>query len=291
MKIIAPIFGIKDIETIKDNVDGYILSNEQFGTRLTSSFDVETIIEAINEIKKLKKEIFININQLYTNEHIEELMAFITKLPTNDITGFICADIGVLEAFKKINLNDKIIYNPETLLTNYFDFNYLKEDNILGSFVAKEITLEDIKTIGSKRELKTFMVGHGHLDMFYSKRQLLKNYSDYLGITNLFHNKKDLVLKEEIRPDDKYPVLEDFAGTHVFRSNVFSTLEQLDNLKDSIDYLIIDPIFKDSKYLKQITKLYKNNMIDQKIIDKIQKDYNEIWDNGFLFTKTIYKRS
>ena len=291
MKIITPIFKIQDIDKINANVDGFILSNEKFGARLTSSFSLEQLIVAIGKIKGLKKEVFININQLYTNDQIDLLMTFVLKLPIKDITGFICADIGVLEAFKKIELVNMIIYNPETLLTNYFDFNYLKKDNVFGAFVAKEITLDDIKIIASKKQIKTFMIGHGHLDMFYSKRQLLKNYANYLGIEETFHNQRNLALKEEIRPNEKYPILEDYAGTHVFRDTVFSSLKYLDQLKNLIDYLVIDPIFKDLAYLDQITSLYNKNQLNSKEINYIQEKYHEKWDDGFLFTKTIYKRS
>jgi U32 family peptidase len=101
------------------------------------------------------------------------------------------------------------------------------------------------------------MVGHGHLNMFYSKRQLIDNFMHYQEQDNIYHERQDMKIIEENRPDDPYPIVEDDAGTHVFRSQVFSSLEYLSELKEVVDYLIIDTLFKDDQYLYHIGPLYK----------------------------------
>ncbi|CCV64272.1 Peptidase U32 family protein [Alteracholeplasma palmae J233] len=290
MKILTTIYSKEALIENKDYLDGIITGNEVYATRLTHSFELDEILEIIDIANRLHKECFITLNQMYTNEHLEEVSQFIDKLPIDKITGYIIADIGVYMILKDKNLHNKAIYNPETLLTNYFDFNYLAETGIFGGFVAKEITLEDIKIINKNKKTHTFMVGHGHLNMFYSKRKLLKNYADYLNSKEDFKDKQDLLIIEEKRKDDPYPVLEDYAGTHVFRSKVFSSLEELSEIKKAIDYLVIDTIFKDDAYLKLILPMYYDNQINKETIDQLQSKYNESWDKGFLFNKTFYKR-
>ena len=44
-----------------------------------------------------------------------------------------------------------------------------------------------------------FMVGHGHLNMFYSKRQLIDTFMTYQESDNPFHNLQDLKIVEENR--------------------------------------------------------------------------------------------
>lgn len=133
------------------------------------------------------------------------------------------------------------------------------------------------------------MVGHGHLNMFYSKRQLIENFMHYTESENLYHNRQDLKIVEENRKEDPYPILEDKAGTHVFRSQVLSSLTHLSELKEFIDYLVVDTLFKDDDYALSVLKMYKNENEDSELINKIRKDYHEIWDEGFYFKKTIYK--
>ncbi|NLK12825.1 MAG: hypothetical protein GX312_04440 [Candidatus Phytoplasma sp.] len=290
MKLLTAIYDFKIIDEIKDMVDGLIIGNEEFATRLTKSFSLDEMTHIIYHLNKLGKESFITLNQMYTNQKLNEAKIFIKKLPTDLITGFIVADLGLYMTLKELGLEKKVVYNPETLLTNDFDFNYLTQTGIYGNYLAKEITLEDIKYISKHKMSKSFMVGHGHLNMFYSKRKLLKNYITYLNEDKNLENKQNLKIIEEKRKEEPYPILEDYAGTHVFRSHVFQTLSNIEILSESIDYLVIDPIFKDDQYLMEILPLYKKRMYDEEKINDIKAKYNETWDDGFLFRKTIYKR-
>jgi putative protease len=289
MKLLTTLYDIKHMEDLISNFDGFIIGNDQFGARLTSSFSIDEINLAINYAKKQHKEIFLQANQMLDDNLIEALSMFIDRIDVNHLTGIIVGDLGAIMLLKSKNLADKAIYHPETLLTNSYDFNFLAKEGILGSFVAKEITLDDVLEIGKTKAMKLFMVGHGHLNMFYSKRQLIHNFMDFSEQDNIYHNKQNLKIIEEQRKEEPYPILEDKAGTHVFRSHVFSALNHLDDLEKVVDYLIIDSIFKDDKYAFQIGSLYKNKQKDEKIINEIQVQYNESWDEGFFNTKTIYK--
>jgi U32 family peptidase len=79
------------------------------------------------------------------------------------------------------------------------------------------------------------------------------------------------------------------AGTHVFRSTVFSSIDHLDELNKHIDYLVIDTLFKDDLYAKKVSELYRYKSKDQKKINEIKALYKEEWDQGFFYKKTIYK--
>lgn len=290
MKKIITIYDLDNIKDLAVYVDGFIIGSDLFGTRLTSSFCTAEINDAIKLVNSLNKEIFINANQMFTDRQLDDLLVNLKKINLKDVTGIIVADIGTYQVLAKNNLANKVIYNPETLLTNTFDFNYLASFNTLGAFVAKEITLDDIITIGKNKKYKMFMTGHGHLNMFYSKRQLLNNYGKYTNSDDSYHKKQNLKITEAKRKDKNYPVLEDKAGFHVFRSTVFSSLNYLEELAKVVDYLIIDTLFKDDIYGLEIAKLYSNKIIDKNAIINLQEKYNEQWDEGFLFKKTFYKR-
>src|SRR5690606_29295469 len=106
---------------------------------------------AIQKIHQLDKMCFILMNQMMTDQELNAAKQYIELLPVDLIHGFIIADIGLIDVFKDLGLVHKVIYNPETLLTNSFDFNFLANESIYGAFVSKEITLEDIKTIGQNK--------------------------------------------------------------------------------------------------------------------------------------------
>ncbi|MFA6800640.1 MAG: U32 family peptidase, partial [Acholeplasmataceae bacterium] len=238
MKILTTLYDIKQIRALS-LADGFLLGSDLYGTRLTHSFTVDEINQAIKYGKENNKEIFLLANQMFDDDMIKSFKVWIKQVDVINLTGIVLADVGIYYALQKEGLGKKLIYNPETLMTNYYDFNFLVPTGIFGVFIAKEITLSDIKIIADKKETKLFMVGHGHLNMFYSKRQLIKNYMDFIKQENHLHNKQTIKLIEEKRKDEPYPILEDLAGTHVFRSQIFDSIDYLDVLSPIVDYLVI----------------------------------------------------
>jgi len=289
MKLLTTIYNLESIETLSAYVDGFLIGNHQFGTRLTKSFLHHEIIFALELSKKNQKELFLVCNQMFNDDQLDDLNIFLQSLPIKEFSGIIVADLGATRLLSALGFKDKVIYNPETLLANVYDFNFLAEEKIKGVYIAKEITLSDVTYIATHKKYQMFMVGHGHLNMFYSKRQLIDNFMQFTEEENLYHDRQDLKIIEENRKNEGYPILEDLAGTHVFRSHVFSSLAYLDKIKDLVDYLIVDTIFKDDNYANQILPMYQNHTINSNQIESIQKEYNESWDDGFFFKKTIYK--
>jgi putative protease len=289
MKILTTLYDLNQMKNLSAYVDGFLIGNDQFGTRLTRSFSTPNLKIGIKNAKFLKKEVYLVCNQMFTDDQLEDLKQFLKDIGLDLLDGVIVSDLGAIQVIKQLGYVSKVIYNPETLLTNTYDINFLLDEGIYGAYVAKEITLDDIMQIAEHKKLKLFMVGHGHLNMFYSKRQLIDNFMHYNEEENIYHNEQNLKIIEENRAEEPYPILEDRAGTHVFRSHVFASLHHLDELSDHVDYLVIDAIFKDDMYAMTVAAMYRDRIIDQELIDDLKQTYNEVWDEGFLYKKTIYK--
>ncbi len=287
MKLLTTIYDLNNFKELA-LADGFLIGNDQYATRLTHSFSIDEINRAIGLAHDMNKEIFLLANQMFDDEMIDSFKVWLEGIHLEYVTGIIVADVGNYYALKKEGLEDKLVYNPETLMTNYYDFNFLASTGIYGVYVAKEITLEDIKIISSKKQTKLFMVGHGYLNMFYSKRQLVNNYMSFIGEKNNFHNKQILKIIEEKRSKEPYPILEDNAGTHVFRSKVFDSIDYINTIESLVEYCVIDSIFESDAYAKDIILLYKGQSKLTK--EAVQLKYNESWDHGFLFKKTVYKQ-
>lgn len=239
----------------------------------------------------LKNDIFLNFTKMFEDSDIKKFKRYIKNINLSKVKGIIIADIGLYEVFKKLGYENKLIYYPDTLLTNYIDFSIYKELNFYGAFVSKEITLKDIKIIYKKKPLNynLFFLGHGHYSMFYSKRMLLTNFNLNYNTNFKLKNKKNLMVKEPSR-DELYPILEDRVGTYLFRTNVTNSFTYLKEVKKTVDYFLIDLIFKNDNYGKEILSLYNRKKISEKNLIDFMKKYNETWDNGFLDIKTYYKK-
>ncbi len=284
MKILTNLHDISKLNQVLKVSDGILLGNQMFSKTITHDF-LEDTYEIIKKTHQDKKEVFILLNRIFTDDELINVEAYIKELPVDLINGFIGADLGLIFVLEKLNLSHKFVYNPETLLTNDVDFNDLSTLNIKGAFVSKEITLEDILEIGALKQYQLFYFGHGHMSMFYSKRQMLNTFMDYQNESNILHDDKSLRLSEAKRPDEVYPIIEDAAGTHVFRGHVFNSFKVINQLESVVDYFIVDTLFLDDDYAINIIKMYKEKQIDKNILDR----YNQILHDGFLFDESTIK--
>jgi putative protease len=281
MKLLTNFYNLESLDEILKYADGVIIGLSGFSTRETSYLKLEELEEVSKKIKSEKKELYLSLKPFIGSQK-DGLLTLFDLIKDFYITGLIVGDIGYYSLLKDYNF--KIVYNPETTLTNSYDINILKDYGIKGAFISKEITLTDIKEIIKLKELPLYMTVHGYLNMFYSKRQLLKSYFEYLDITHDYNHDK-MRLKEEKR-DSFNPIVEDTFGTHIYRSEVTSYIDYLDELKE-LDYFVVDGIFHTDEYIIDILKLFRNPSKDLK--EALESKYKEKWDTGFFFKKTIYK--
>lgn len=284
MKILTTLHDSQRLDDVLKVTDGIIVGDARYAKALTQDFK-DDMLNIIGKAHQQQKEVFVLFNKLYTDQELLEVKDCIEKLPVDKITGFIGADIGLVSIFESLNLSSKFVYNPETLLTNDEDFNDLASKGIMGAFVSKEITLEDILEIASLKQYKLFYFGHGHMSMFYSKRHMLDTFSDYQNKPNTLHKDKTLALKEFKRVNETYPVLEDEAGTHVFRGAIFNSFNAIDALKLHVDYFVVDTLFLDDDYAIKIIPMYQKGRLDETILEI----YDQVLHDGFLFDESTIK--
>lgn len=294
MKIAVTPFSVSSIEKLANNgADIFILGNEKYANRLVYSFSTIEITEASNIIKSLQKELYISLNSIVHNSDLEDMNTFLTFVKELDVDGIIFCDLGVYMLAKKLGIESKLVYNPETLNTNYYDTHFWNRKNIKGLTISKEITLDDINEICDKKKTEVSIIGHGHLNMFHSRRPLIENFFKYTKEDyDKFINNRNLKIVEEIR-NEEYPIFQDLHGTHIFREKALESYQEINILSRCIDVFIIDGIFKDTNYLLETVGNYKallqleDPTPKAKIFSKI---YEKDHDSGFLYKKTVYDK-
>lgn len=283
MQYLTTIYKIENANKLLEVSSGLIVGLKDYGTRETSHFSLSEFKELSNMTNKLSKTLYVSFKMMLHEPKVESFKALINSINDLPFTGYIIGDIGYYYLLK--DTGKEIIYNPETLLTNTYDLNTYFDLGLQGTFISKEVNLEEIKEMLKNKKGKIFMTGHGYLNMFYSRRLLLDSYFEQIGKTHDYHHEQ-MRIKEE-RRDPLHPILEDEHGTHVYRSDVTSTLDILNELTN-LDYLVVDSIFHNDAYAIEILKLYQSE-IDLDKVSQLQEKYHETWDTGFLYLRTIYK--
>lgn len=293
MKIAVTPFAISSIpKLIEQGADIIIAGNAKYANRLVKSYSDLEISEISNLVKSLGKELYIQMNFIVHNDQLEDLELYLDMIGKLDIDGIIFGDLAVYQIAKRKSLEHLLIYNPETLNTNYYDPIYWGDRGIKGLTIAKEISLDDIHEIYQKSPIEISIIGHGFLNMFHSRRPLIENFFKYRSEEyEKYLESRTLHLVEEIR-NETYPVFQDEHGTHIFRDKAMESYKEIYQLQQMIDVFIIDGIFQDTEYLVETVGNYhtllQSNQPD--LADQISKKYAKDHDSGFLYKKTVYDK-
>ena len=128
---------------------------------------------------------------------IEKVINVYKEYLNSDVL-FLVSDLGALNEGIKLGIENRIIYNPETMITNYLDFNEYSSLGVLSCGVSSEITLSDLKLIYEKNNKSIFYQVFGRRLMFYSRRHLISLYETK---NNDKYPHVDAYLKESTRQD------------------------------------------------------------------------------------------
>ncbi len=279
MSILTIPNNIDEINKTKDIVDGFIIGIKNLSVNTNFNIDVENL-DILNTIKD--KDIFISLNKNMHNKDLPLVEDILKKLNNYNIKGVLFYDIGVLNIYKRLNLNYDLVWNQEHLSTNYNTINYYNSCGARYAYISSDITIDEIDTIIKKSKSKLMVTLFGYLPMFVSKRHIVKNYLEYF---NLEDNSKINYIKKEGKT---YPIIDSDIGTSVYSNNILNGLMGVIRL--NIDYIVLNSFNIDEDKFIEVIKMFKSVTKDnfKEYNDKLNSMFSNI-DNGFLNTKTIYR--
>ncbi|MEB8306399.1 peptidase U32 family protein [Staphylococcus xylosus] len=290
---------------IEKGADAFVIGEQKFGLRLAGEFNREAMREAVNLAHSKDKKIYAAVNGLFHNYHLNAVESYIEFLHEINVDRIIFGDPAVIMFVKNQDNPIPLNWDAETLVTNYFQCNYWGKKGAKRAQLARELNLEEILNIKANANVEIEVQVHGMTCMFQSKRMLLGNYYTFqerqLKIErNLVAD--ELLLYDEER-DNKYPVFEDYNGTHIMSPHDICLIEELDPLLEAgIDALKIDGVLQSEEYINVCTEQYREAIDlynedpeayeDEKFmlvdpIEAIQPEHR-LFDEGFLYKQTVY---
>lgn len=269
----------------KDNIDG-LLFGGPLSLRFNYSLKEIEMIDVYCLRNNLKRYVVIDafISE-YDRVLVNDYLEFLKKL---DVDGIYFTDLGIISVAGAIGIRNKLIYDPDTLLTNSLDVNFYLRQGI-GTVLARELSFDEVKHILEKNPGKCDMQIFGHLKLSYSKRQFMTNYFKYIGKEVDVLNKRSIRLVEEHR-NYKLPIIEDKYGTRIYSDYVLLMYKEYLELRPLLKRAIIDDTFIEKNELTLAAlRDYKrvSDMNAEFLEENITALYNNVsFSNGYLSNKT-----
>lgn len=287
---------------VKFGADAVYVGGTMFGMRTNpSNFDADQLKNAVNLVHENNKKIYLTCNTLPRNNEMDLLPDYLKYVSEIGVDALIIADMGVLSLAKKYAPDTEIHISTQAGIVNYQSANAFYEMGAKRIVTARELSLDEIKTIRDKTnpnlDIEVFV--HGAMCMSFSGRCILSDY-----MVGRDANRGDCAqpcrwkyhLVEETRPGQYFPINEEKDGTYIFNSRDLCMIEHIPELVNAgVDSFKIEGRAKSEYYTAIVTYAYraaideylKNPSDDYKvpqwILDEMEKMSHREYTTGFNF--------
>ena len=300
MELLAPV-GDKQklIMAIEYGADAVYLASTRFGLRtFAGNFDLDELKEAVLYAHSKNVKVYVTVNIIPHESDLNDLPEYLQYLESINVDAIICADLGVISIARKVVPNLDVHVSTQANITNSESALVYISMGVKRLILAREMTLEEIKTLREKIpaniELEAF--AHGAMCISYSGRCLLSNF-----FTGRDANRGACVqacrwnyVIREINKEQEYPIEEDSHGSYILNSKDMCMIDHLDKLKDAgVSSIKIEGRMKTEYYVANVVNAYrmalnylnsnKEYNLPEEIRNEVFKSSHRDYSTGFFF--------
>ena len=262
-----------DPERLKMSVlygaDAVYLAGTSFGMRsFAGNFTPEELKSAVSYAHAHRVKVHVTVNTMPRSSELSALPAHLELLESCGVDALIIADLGVFRMAERYAPHCQRHVSTQVSIANYACANAWYELGAKRVVLARELSLEEIRTIRQNTpkalEIETF--AHGAMCVSYSGRCLLSNY-----MTGRDSNRGacaqpcryQYALMEEKRPGEYFPVFEDEKGTYIMNSRDMCMIDHIGDLMEvGVDCLKLEGRAKSAYYAAVVTGAYRHVIDD-----------------------------
>lgn len=244
--------------------DAVYIGGEAFGLRAKAkNFSLEEMKEGVEFAHAHDVKVYVTANILAHNNDLDGAREYFEELKQVGMDALIISDPGMFTIAKEVLPDVDIHISTQANNTNYATFNFWYKMGARRVVTARELSLEEIKTIRKNipddLEIETFI--HGAMCISYSGRCLLSSFmagrdANQGACTHPCRWKYSVV--EESRPGEYMPVYENERGTFIFNSKDLCMIEHIPELVEAgIDSFKIEGRMKTALYVATVARTYR----------------------------------
>ncbi len=266
LEILAPAGDMERLQmAVAYGADAVYLAGQMYGMRsFAGNFSREELETAVSLCHSHGVRVHITCNTMPRNDELAALPEYLAFLQDAGADALIVGDVGVLALAKRYAPKVSVHISTQTSITNYAAARFWHDHGAQRVILARELTLDEVAEICSKRppglEVEAFV--HGAMCVSYSGRCVLSNYMtgrDAARGACAQPCRYQYALMEEQRPGEFFPVEEDARGTYIFNSKDMCMIDHIPELLHAgLDSLKIEGRAKSAYYAAVVTNAYRH---------------------------------
>ena len=274
--IITTIHAIESIPSFaKAGIDAVVVSIPYFSIRNSNLVALEELPVWKKACKDNGILLYVNFLRFCMESDMKAMKEAMLALKEADVDGIYYADEGVLYEAIELDIADRMIYQPETLVTSHYDVDFYLDQGVQSVSLAHELSLDEILAI-AKHTPNIEVLIHGFFSIMYSRRPLISNYLEVVDQEDQFQMNHRYDLIEQTRTE-RLPIVQDESGTHVFSAMPIQSFAEINKLAQAgISRFRIDAIFSDDKTTIKLASLYQKALAGE-LIDEEMNASNHLY--------------
>lgn len=264
-ELLCPAGDFERLQTaVRYGADAVYIGATQYGMRAApANFTLDALARAVGYAHAHGVKLHLTVNTLPRCDETPALPDFLTQVGQTGVDALIIADLGVLALARKLLPGMALHASTQTGIVNELTANALYNLGVERVVLARELTLDEIKTIRERTPtalgLEVFV--HGAMCMSVSGRCVISNY-----LTGRDANRGECSqpcrwnyhLMEEKRPGIFLPVFEDEHGSTILNARDLCMLAHLKALIDAgVTSFKIEGRAKSPYYVGVVTNAYR----------------------------------
>lgn len=183
-EILSPVGGFEQLmAAVENGADAVYLGGEFFNARIKAdNFDLENMVKAVSYAHIRNVKVYVTMNTLLYDDELEIGVEYAKKMYLLGVDALILQDTGLTRLVRKYIPEMKIHLSTQGSVYNLSGAEQARELGFERVVLARETSLEEIKTICAAKALEIEVFVHGALCMCYSGQcQLSRNMGGRSG--------------------------------------------------------------------------------------------------------------
>lgn len=288
MELLAPAGNLEKLKwAVAYGADAVYFGTE-FGSlrNFAGNFTYDDAATGLEFLHSRGRKGYVTLNIYPFSEEYDRIINTARTLNDMGADAFIVADLGVFMELKKLGLRAPLHISTQANTTSYQSVLAYKDLGAKRVNLARELSLERIKTIQEKTRglIETEVFIHGSVCFSYSGRCAISDYLTGHG-ANRGECKHPCrwryFLMEETRPGKYMPVFEDERGLYLFNSKDLALFEFVPALQEAgVGSIKIEGRMKAIHYIATVVSFYRQVLDGRKFS----------WDDGMKLLGRIPSR-
>jgi putative protease len=284
IELLAPVGSVDSLKAaVQNGANAVYLGGKNFNARqYASNFAYDEILEAVVYAHLRDVKVYITLNILLDESELSDAIDYVRYLRKIGVDAIIVQDVGFASIIREVFPDMEIHASTQMTVNNIYGIEHLEKMGFKRAVLAREVPLNELKSISSKTDMELEVFVHGALCFSYSGQCLM---SSFIGGRSGNRGTCAQPCRMPYTPvDEKGNSLLDFDKLHLLSTRDLNTIEEINELVLSgVKSFKVEGRMKRPEYVATVISAYRK-AIDfgiESISTEEKNDIETIFNRGF----------